>query len=390
MASRSGATEHDRRRGLGDRVSYGVSEHSGTSSGGVRQNAWEGTLAFSNIGLAGAAVRGNQWSNKHRPRLVRLVNELFEANAGHGRHHKLLGILLNEVGNLSDLLDDECRNTFGDMMSEAFLSNAGIEPQIMWSPGETMAAFRPDIRVECLPQLAQMNRLHSCRTVDLFVVHGATEHGLCKLLVYNQHQPASTDRPFPATMRIVLCTTILRDAIAFCNNDPECCGFAFGGDANCSMAPWSTAFLEVSGWELTFQSPQFLQGVGRKNGDLMVAAAARGFDMVIYENRCAVEGREKQHDCILFKWSCQKFPHAWAPAWPSERQVRQRIQETNSSALANPARGTSEPASGAARGTSSASGVALEADQIEAEETPVENTLQADDTSSLSSVDWAD
>jgi hypothetical protein len=179
-------------------------------------------------------------------------------------------------------------------------------------------------------------------------------------------------------MRIALCTTILRDAIVFCNNDLECCGFAFGGDANCSMAPWSTAFLEVSGWELTLQSPHFLQGVGRKNGDLMVAAAARGFD--IYENRCAVEGRAKQHDCILFKWSCQKFPHAWAPAWPSERQVRQRIQDTNSS----------EPASGAARGTSSASGVALEADQIEAEETPAENTLQADDTSSLSSVDWAD
>ena len=52
MAFRSGATERAGGRGLGDRVSYGVSEHSGTSSGGVRQNAWEGTLAFSNIGLA--------------------------------------------------------------------------------------------------------------------------------------------------------------------------------------------------------------------------------------------------------------------------------------------------------------------------------------------------
>ena len=155
MASRSGATEHAGGRGFG-----GLSEHSGTSSGGVRQNAWEGTLAFSNIGLAGAAVRGKQWSNNHRPRLTRLVTELFEASAGHGRHHELLGILLNEVGNMSYLLDDKCRDTFGDMMSDAFLSAAGIEPQIMWSPGETMAAYRPDINVECLPRLTQMDRLH--------------------------------------------------------------------------------------------------------------------------------------------------------------------------------------------------------------------------------------
>jgi hypothetical protein len=88
---------------------------------------------------------------------------------------------------MSDLLDGECRDMFGDMMSDAFFSAAELEPQICWSPGETMAAFRPDIIVECLPQLANMNRLHPYRTVDRFVVLGATEHGPCKLLVYNQH-----------------------------------------------------------------------------------------------------------------------------------------------------------------------------------------------------------
>ena len=99
MASRSGATEHAGGRGVNaSRVAYGMSKHPGTSSGRIRQNAWEGTLAFSNIGLPAAGIRGKQWSNKHGPRLTRLVTELFEASASHGRPHDLLGILLNEVG----------------------------------------------------------------------------------------------------------------------------------------------------------------------------------------------------------------------------------------------------------------------------------------------------
>ena len=170
-------------------------------------------------------------------------------------------------------------------------------------------------------------------------------------------------------MRIALCNIIIHDAVDFCSNDPNCCGFVCGGDANCNLAPWITAFHEFRAWALTFQEPQFLQGVRRQNGDLVVAAGVRGFDMLIYENRCEVKGREKQHDCMFFKWSCLRFPHAGAPAWPANRQVRPLIQETNSSAPADPSRDTSAPASGAARGTCSASDAALEADQIEAEET---------------------
>ena len=122
----------------------------------------------------------------------------------------------------------------------------------------------------------------------------------------------------------------------------------------------------------------------------MVAAAVQGFDMVIYENRCAVAGRQTQHDCMFFKWSCLQVPHAGAPAWLADRQVRPLIQETKSSALADPARDPSEPASGAARGTSSASGAALEADQIEAEETPGANTLEADEVSLCGSADYGE
>ena len=67
----SGAVEHAR---------TGASEH----------DAWNGALAFSNIGLSGEAVRGNRW-HKHRERLFKLVVELLTAKP-------LLGVLLNEVG----------------------------------------------------------------------------------------------------------------------------------------------------------------------------------------------------------------------------------------------------------------------------------------------------
>ena len=394
MASRSkrpnGAAEHVASNAhpiaLAGRGSCGVSEHPGTTSGRVRQDAWEGTLAFSNIG-----VRGQQWSKKHRPRRYRLVTELFEASAAHGRRHELLGVLLNDAGNMSDLLDSDCKDKFGDMMSDAFISAAGCEPRILWNPGETMAAFRPEVIPECLPQLVQMNRVDPWRTVDRFAIHGATEHGSCKLVIYNQHQPATTERPFRAAMRIAFFKAVLCDAIGFCTADAQCCGFAFGGDANCSMAPWSNAFQEVSGWNLTFQEPQFLHGVGRKGGDRMVAAAVQGVDMMIYENRCEVQGREKQHDCMLFKWSCRGFPHAEAPAWPSERQVRPRMQDELSSALAEPARGATDTASDNARGTSSASGAALRTDQVEHIEAIEEaRILEADDMSSCGSVDYGD
>ena len=235
----------------------------------------------------------------------------------------------------------------------------------------SLLAFRPETVVDCLGQLVQMHRVDSEKTIERFAVHGATEHGPRKLLVYNQHQPSSEERPFPTNQRIDFCKAILRDAIAFCNAEAKCCGFVFGGDANCSMAPWTTALLEVGEWRLTFQEPQFLHGVGRKGGDLMVAASVCGVDMAIYENRCKVKGRERQHDCMFFKWSCRDFPRAEAPVWPS-RQVRPRTQEPDT------ARGSSEPASGVAPGV-----IVIE----DTEERPETHTLEADEISSLGSAD---
>ena len=131
--------------------------------------------------------------------------------------------------------------------------------------------------------------------------------------------------------------------------------------------------MEVREWKLTFQNPQFLYGVGRKSGDLMVAAAVHAVDMVIYENRCKVKGRERQHDCMLFKWSCRDFARAEAPVWPCERQVRPRMQEPDT------VRGSSEPASGVAPAV-----IVIE----DTEERPGTHTLEADEVSSLGSVDW--
>ena len=196
----------------------GASEHVARDLG--TSGPWKGLLAFSNIGLAGKAVHGRGWP-KHRERLIRLVTELFKASSVHGGGPELLGIFLNEVGNLSDLFDDTAKGKFEDMMREAFARATMDVPQVLWSPGEMMAALRPDVPVECLSRLSHLPRVNSWREVERFTIHGATEHGTCKLLVYNNHQPASDDRPFPANMRIAFCKAIIIDAILPGNQTTE-------------------------------------------------------------------------------------------------------------------------------------------------------------------------
>ena len=62
-------------------------------SGASEHTFWNGALAFSNIGLSGEAISGNRWP-RHRQHLVTLVSDLLKAKP-------LLGVLLNEVGNLT-------------------------------------------------------------------------------------------------------------------------------------------------------------------------------------------------------------------------------------------------------------------------------------------------
>ena len=191
----------------------GAIEHA--PSGASEHAFWAGSLAFSNIGLSGEAVSGNSW-NKHRKRLSTLVVDLLTAKP-------LLGILLNEVGNLTHLLDTEGKDRFTQMITEAF-SKAGYDkPTVVWSSGATMAAFKAGVSVTSLPPLTNMVRVHPWRAVERFELSGATEHGPVKMLVYNTHQPSSDERPFPANMRIKFCTAVLYDAIRHQNNNPTSC-----------------------------------------------------------------------------------------------------------------------------------------------------------------------
>ena len=77
---------------------------------------------------------------------------------------------------------------------------------------------------------------------------------------------------------------------------------------------------------MLFEQPHFLEGVGKKDGDLIVAAACKTWDVSFQENTCAVEGREKQHDPMFLTWSCKGM--RWAGAGVP-RHVRRRIDEWN-------------------------------------------------------------
>ena len=70
----------------------------GRSSGAAEHtvvNEWRAALAYSNIGLAGNAFTSKKWYTKHRGVFLELFTKLLRT--------PVLGLLLNEVGNMSDL-----------------------------------------------------------------------------------------------------------------------------------------------------------------------------------------------------------------------------------------------------------------------------------------------
>ena len=220
---------------------------------------------------------------------------------------KCLGLLLCEAGNLSDHILGESRKKFMEVIKEALANAANDDPTMVWAPndGETMAAFLPDANMTKLPQMTHVNMpsVHGWRVVDRFVIQGAPEHGSPTLLVYNQHQPSSKERPWPNPLRINCCRYILIDAMNYCSRDSYCVGFVFGGDANCGIAHWNPAILEVRPWKHTFATLSYIQGIHRKPGDFLVAGSVKYADFIVYENTCLVQGREKQHDPMVFKFS---------------------------------------------------------------------------------------
>ena len=93
---------------------------------------------------------------------------------------------------MDDLLDAKAKTRLEDVIIDAFRDAGATEhgdPHFIWSKDETMAAFKAEVQVRALDPLAKMPRVDAWRVVHRFVVTGATEHGPCSLLVYNNHQP---------------------------------------------------------------------------------------------------------------------------------------------------------------------------------------------------------
>ena len=65
------------------------------------------------------AFRGKRWPRVHEKRLSKLVSDLFSAATERGGS-VLCGILLNEVGNLSELVDELGREKLDRVLTACF------------------------------------------------------------------------------------------------------------------------------------------------------------------------------------------------------------------------------------------------------------------------------
>ena len=164
-----------------------------------------------------------------------------------------------------------------------FATSAGAtehgRPQFLWSEGETMAAFRAEAQVVALEPLTNIKRVDPWRVVERFEVIGATEHGPYSMLIYNTHQPSSTQRKFKLTQKIDFCKGVLRDAVRYHSDHDDNVGYGFGGDANCTMANWVAAHHETAERRLTFGQPTYMQGLNKKTRRLHVRCRQRGLEL---------------------------------------------------------------------------------------------------------------
>ena len=82
------------------------------------QNEWRASVAFYNLGLAGNAFDGKNWTQgkNHRRVLLRIFKELLQEKKN------TLGLFLNEVGNWSNFLTLEGRMRLEEVLTEAFES----------------------------------------------------------------------------------------------------------------------------------------------------------------------------------------------------------------------------------------------------------------------------
>ena len=215
------------------------------------------------------------------------------------------GILLCEVGNFSDRIRPRGQRRLEELLTDVF-KETGVAKrgfQFFWGSGDTMAAFKPGVQVHGMEPLEKMFRVDDWRTVDRFMLFGATEHGKHALLIYNQHQPSSKQRPFKPQQKLNFCRAVLEDAMREHKNDASIIGFGFGGDANCGMAEFNTAFRECRGFDRHYGGLMCMFGKGKKGGDLMIGCESHGAsEFACLKNACDVEGRERQHDPMIVQW----------------------------------------------------------------------------------------
>ena len=182
----------------------GDTEHTGGAAEHTRYME-KGCVVSLNIGLPGGAVKGKQW-NTHRQALLEIfVTALIFSS-------DTIGMLVSEVGSVTDPYDTDDRDSFDLLFKEAF-QTAGErtgatehgEIQIFWATGnaaETVMIFKSHVNVKMLKPIFLP---HSWRRVEVALINGDTDHDeVVSMLIYNTHQPSSTKVPFKPNNNRVL------------------------------------------------------------------------------------------------------------------------------------------------------------------------------------------
>ena len=156
-----------------------------------------GCVVSINVGMPGGAVRGNRW-NTHRSRLLQIFVTALVFSSD------IIGMLVSEVGSVTDPYDDDDRKRFDSLFKEAFHiadeqtgASEHNEIQFFGATGkaaQTVMIFKSHVNVTMLETIFMPM---SWRRVEVALIQGATEHDEeVSMLIYNTHQPSSTNVPF--------------------------------------------------------------------------------------------------------------------------------------------------------------------------------------------------
>ena len=113
----------------------------------------QGCVVNLNVGLTGKAVKGKNWKT-HRKTLL----DIFVKALTHSID--TIGMLVSEVGSVSDPYDQDDKNAFDDLFEEAFATaskrtgaSEHNKMQIFWATGnaaETVMIFKSHVKVTML------------------------------------------------------------------------------------------------------------------------------------------------------------------------------------------------------------------------------------------------